>query len=171
MAERDKFAFETRKVWMQSLLEDRWKAQRIMEEQGRIIAKMEAATSALVMENQFDQLEKAHKKIADLQNLINAAKAVCRKKGRCFDIRKEPKPKRTVAERVAREFGRAKRRVRRMVRGPTPAETPAQKAEQPEERYKNWITAHRPDKIALEEQRQTASQFLAVKNKPPHSGA
>jgi glycosyltransferase involved in cell wall biosynthesis len=159
MAERDKFAFEARKVWMQSLLEDRWKAQRIMEEQGRIIARMEAATSALVMENQFDQLEKAHKKIADLKNLINAAKAVCRKKGRCFDIRKEPKPKRTVAERVAREFGRAKRRVRRMVRGPKPAETTAQKAEQPEERYKNWITAHEPDKIALEEQRQKASQF------------
>jgi glycosyltransferase involved in cell wall biosynthesis len=159
MAERDKFAFEARKVWMQSLLEDRWKAQRIMEEQGRIIARMEAATSALVMENQFDQLEKAHKKIADLKNLINAAKAVCRKKGRCFDIRKEPKPKRTVAERVAREFGRAKRRVRRMVRGPKPVETPAQKAEQPEERYKNWITAHEPGKIALEEQRQKASQF------------
>jgi len=159
MAERDKFAFEARKVWMQSLLEDRWKAQRIMEEQGRIIAKMEAATNALVMENQFDQLEKAHKKIADLKNLINTAKAVCRKKGRCFDIRKEPKPKRTVAERVAREFGRAKRRVRRMLRGPKPAETPAQKAEQPEERYKNWITAHEPDKIALEEQRQKASQF------------
>src|SRR6266513_234623 len=159
MAERDKFAFEARKVWMQSLLEDRWKAQRIMEEQGRIIAKMDAATNALVMENQFDQLEKAHKKIADLKNLINTAKAVCRKKGRCFDIRKEPKPKRTVAERVAREFGRARRRVRRMLRGPKPAETPAQKAEQPEERYKNWITAHEPDKIALEEQRQKASQF------------
>ena len=159
MAERDKFAFEARKVWMQSLLEDRWKAQRIMEEQGRIIAKMDATTHALMMENQFDQLEKAHKKIADLKNLINAAKAVCRKKGRCFDIRKEPKPKRTVAERVAREFGRAKRRVRRMLRGPKPAETPAQKAEQPEERYKNWITAHEPDKIALEEQRQKASQF------------
>src|SRR5438067_7691257 len=158
MAERDKFAFEARKVWMQSLLEDRWKAQRIMEEQGRIIAKMEAATNALVMENQFDQLEKAHKKIADLKNLINAAKAVCRKEGRCFDIRKEPKPRRTVAERVAREFGRAKRRVRRMLRGPKPAD-PAQKAEQPEERYKNWITAHEPDKIALEEQRQKASQF------------
>jgi hypothetical protein len=46
---------------MQSL-PNRRKAQRIMEEQGRIIARMEAATSALVMENQFDQPRKRIRK-------------------------------------------------------------------------------------------------------------
>lgn len=153
---------EARQLWFDAVFEDRNMAQSVIESQHRVIGDLEPQLAAsredrvkaqLVMETQFDQLDKAHKKIADLKNLINAAKVMCRKKGRCFDIRKEPKPKRTVAERVAREFGRAKRRARRMLRGPEPAETPAQKAEQPEERYKNWITAHEPTPEQLEQQR------------------
>ena len=121
--------------------EDRLKAQLVMD------------GLAAALEQTQTQLDKAYTKIADLKNLINVAKAACRKKGRCFDIRKEPKPKRTVAERVAREFARTKRRARRVLRGPEPAEIPAQKAEQPEERYKNWITEHEPIPEQLEQQR------------------
>ena len=177
MAERDKFAFEARKVWMQSLLEDRWKVQRIMEEQGRIMAKMEAATNALrrdrakaqlVMDSQLDQLQKfaaaleqseANKKIAELKSLINVAKAACRKKGRCFDIRKEPKPKRTVPERVVREFARTRRKVRRMLGAPEPAAEPKRKDEEPEERYRNWIAEHEPAPAELEQQRANSATW------------
>ena len=167
---------EARQLWFDAVFEDRSKAQVVMEYQQRVIGDLEPQLAAsrenrakaqLVMENQFDQLQslataleqtqtqldKAYQKIADLKNLIDVAKAACRKKGRCFDIRKEPKPKRTVAERVAREFARTKRRARRVLRGPEPAEIPAQKAEQPEERYKNWIAEHEPIPEQLEQQR------------------
>jgi len=167
---------QARQLWFDAAFEDRSKAQAVMEYQHRVIGDLEPQLAAsrkdrakaqLVMENQFDQLQslaaaleqtqtqldKAYQKIADLKNLINVAKAACRKKGRCFDIRKEPKPKRTVAERVAREFARTKRRARRVLRGPEPADIPAQKAEQPEERYQNWITGHEPTPEQLELQR------------------
>src|SRR5438874_7685916 len=174
---------EARQLWCDALFEDRRKAQLVMERQQGVIGDLEPRLAAsraqlaasredrakaqLVMENQFNQLhslaaaleqtqtqlDKAHKQIADLKDLINVAKAACRKKGRCFDVRKEPKPKRTVAERVAREFTRTKRRARRVLRGPEPAEIPAQKAEEPEERYKNWITEHEPIPEQLEQQR------------------
>ncbi|PYK70574.1 MAG: hypothetical protein DME44_10800 [Verrucomicrobia bacterium] len=173
---------EARQLWFDALFEDRRKAQLVMERQQGVIGDLEPRLAAsraqlaasredrakaqLVMENQFNQLhslaaaleqtqtqlDKAHKQIADLKDLINVAKAACRKKGRCFDVRKEPKPKRTVAERVAREFARTKRRARRVLRGPEPAEIPAQKAEEPEERYKNWITEHEPIPEQLEQQ-------------------
>src|SRR5438046_6871943 len=108
---------------------------------------------AAALEQTQTQLDKAHKQIAEIKDLINVAKAACSKKGRCIDVRKEPKPKRTVAERVAREFARTKRRARRVLHGPEPAEIPAQKAEQPEERYKNWIAEHEPIPEQLEQQR------------------
>ena len=177
---------QARQLWFDALFEDRRKAQAVMEYQQRTIGDLEPQLAAsredrakaqLVMENQFDQLQslaaaleqtqtqldKAYQKIADLKNLINVAKAACRKKGRCFDIRQEPKPKRTVAERVAREFARTKRRARRVLRGPEPAEIPAQKEEQPEERYKNWITGHEPTPEQLELQRR---ESVAWENRP-----
>src|SRR5437899_3606145 len=173
---------EARQIWFDAVLEDRSKAQFVMEHQQGVLGDLESQLAAsredrakaqLVMGNQFDQLQslaaaleqtqtqldKAYTKIADLKNLINVAKAACRKKGRCFDIRKEPKPKRTVAERVAREFARTKRRARRVLRGPEPAEIPAQKAEQPEERYKNWITEHEPIPEQLEQQRRESAAW------------
>ena len=177
---------QARQLWFDALFEDRRKAQAVMEYQQRTIGDLEPQLAAsredrakaqLVMENQSDQLQslaaaleqtqtqldKAYQKIADLKNLINVAKAACRKKGRCFDIRKEPKPKRTMAERVAREFARTKRRARRVLRGPEPAEIPAQKAEQPEERYKNWITEHEPTPEQLEQQRR---ESVGWENRP-----
>src|SRR5207244_8761108 len=56
MAARDKFASEARKVWMQSLLEDRWKVQRIMEEQGPATnaLRRDRAKAQLVMEAQAE---------------------------------------------------------------------------------------------------------------------
>src|SRR4029077_4857776 len=73
-------------------------------------------------------------------------------------------PKRTLAERVAREFARTKRRARRGLRGPEPAEIPAQKEEeQPEERYKNWIAEHEPTPEQLERQRR---ESIAWKDRP-----
>ena len=138
--------------------EDRAKAQLVMENQFDQLQSLAAA-----LEQTQTQLDKAYQKIDDLKNLINVAKAACRKKGRCFDIRKEPKPKRTIAERVAREFARTKRRARRVLRGPEPAEIPAQKAEQPEERYKNWITEHEPTPEQLEQQRR---ESVGWENRP-----
>ena len=164
MAERDKFAFEARKVWMQSLLEDRWKVQRIMEEQGRIMAKMEAATNALrrdrakaqlVMEAQAEQLKKWAAKSAQLQTQRDALKKELREL-------KGPAIRRSTAERISREAARMRRRIQRFWRSapespalapPLPSPPP------PEDRYSAWIAKHEPDKIALEEQRQKASQF------------
>lgn len=164
MAERDKFAFEARKVWMQSLLEDRWKVQRIMEEQGRIMAKMEAATNALrrdrakaqlVMEAQAEQLKTWAARSAQLQTQRDALKKELREL-------KAPRIRRSTAERISREAARMRRRIQRFWRSapespalapPLPSPPP------PEDRYSAWIAKHEPDKIALEEQRQKASQF------------
>lgn len=167
---------EARQIWFDAVFEDRNKAQSVMEYQfdqlqslaatlehtqtqlatsreDRLKAQLVMDGLAAALEQTQTQVDKAYTKIADLKNLINVAKAACRKKGRCFDIRKEPKPKRTVAERVAREFARTKRRARRVLRGPEPTEIPAQKEEQPEERYKNWIAEHEPTPEQLERQR------------------
>src|SRR5439155_349546 len=164
MAERDKFAFEARKVWMQSLLEDRWKVQRIMEEQGRIMAKMEAATNALrsdranaqlVKEAQAEKLKTWADRSAQLQTQRDALKKELREL-------KAPRIRRSTAERISREAARMRRRIQRFWRSapespalapPLPSPPP------PEDRYSAWIAKHEPDKIALEEQRQKASQF------------
>src|SRR5207244_8090198 len=164
MAKRDKFAFEARKVWMQSLLEDRWKVQRIMEEQGRIMAKMEAATNALrrdrakaqlVMEAQAEQLKKWAAKSAQLQTQRDALKKELREL-------KGPAIRRSTAERISREAARMRRRIQRLWRSApeSPALAPPLASPLPPEgRYSAWIAKHEPDKIALEEQRQKASQF------------
>ena len=147
-AEHRACMLEARQIWFDAVFEDRRKAQDAMEHQRRVIAYLEPQLAAsreqlvalredrakaqLVMDSQLKQLQgfaaaleqsqaqldRANKKIADLKSLINTAKAVCRKKGRCFDIRKEPKPKRSVPERVVREFARAKRNLPRMLLPP-----------------------------------------------------
>ncbi len=140
-AEHRACMLEARQIWFDAVFEDRRKAQDVMEHQRRVIAYLESQLAALredrakaqlVMDSQLDQLQnfaaaleqsqaqldKANKKIAELKILINVAKAACRKKGRCFDIRKEPKPKRSVPERVVREFARTKRNLRRMLLPP-----------------------------------------------------
>jgi O-antigen biosynthesis protein len=216
MAERDKFASEARKVWMQSLLEDRWKAQLVMDAQAKQLRSLEKAYQKIAelkslikmakaacrkkgrcfdirkepkpkrtvaervarefartkrrarrvlrglmdaQARQLQRLEKAYQKIADLKSLTKVAKAACRKKERCFDIRKEPKPKRTVAERVAREFARTKRRARRVLRRLERGGIRAEKSKRPEDRYKNWIAEHEPIPEQLERQRRESGAW------------
>jgi GT2 family glycosyltransferase len=160
---------EARQIWFDAVFADRTKAQEVMEHQQRLIANLEPQLAALhedrtkaqlIMDSQLDQLqnfaaalEQSQAQLDKAKSLINVAKAACRKKGRCFDIRKEPKPKRTVAERVAREFTRTRRKVRRMLGAPEPAAEPKRKDEEPEERYRNWIAEHEPAPAGLEQQR------------------
>src|SRR5213082_81066 len=139
MAERDKFAFEARTVWMQSLnalRRDRAKAQ-------------------LVMEAQAEQLKKWAAKSAQLQTQRDALKKELREL-------KGPAIRRSTAERISREAARMRRRIQRLWRSApeSPALAPPLASPlPPEDRYSAWIAKHEPDKIALEEQRQKASQF------------
>jgi len=139
MAERDKFAFEARTVWMQSLnalRRDRAKAQ-------------------LVMEAQAEQLKKWAAKSAQLQTQRDALKKELREL-------KGPAIRRSTAERISREAARMRRRIQRLWRSApeSPALAPPLASPLPPEgRYSAWIAKHEPDKIALEEQRQKASQF------------
>jgi GT2 family glycosyltransferase/glycosyltransferase involved in cell wall biosynthesis len=178
-AEARAHALEARQTWFDTIVEDRAKAQAIIEHQERLIAdsmrKLEAVkadylkaeellgepsgpVSALarrfailhrdravaqgIMENQFRQIQSSQAKIAELKKIIATAKAACRKKGRCFDKRKAFKPRRSVGERVVREFARIPRNLFRMF---SPSAAPPQKktpAILVEKHYLKWIAQH-----------------------------
>ena len=109
-------AFETRQVWLDSLLTDRRKVQEIMDYQARAIAHLELiheelrghmenlrrdrAKAQLIMDSQHEQLKRwvtekdaLRAKVESLKAQLNEHKAIlkaarkaCRKKGRCFQI-------------------------------------------------------------------------------------
>ncbi len=64
-SQRDLAALSARQVWLDSLLEDRWTAQEIMDEQGRQMEELrkrfeelgrDRAKAQLVMDGQHEQL-------------------------------------------------------------------------------------------------------------------
>jgi glycosyltransferase involved in cell wall biosynthesis len=199
-AERAKAAFEIRQVWLDSLLEDRWKAQEVMDHQARTVADLEQrlqlaaaqleeqkwhfdnlhrdrVKAQLVMDGQQEQVkhwaeeadilkarvETLRAQLKDQKRILDAAKKVCRKKGRCFQIETGRKARRPFGERVARELRRLPRNLgiggaKEETPAPEKSETPVGSGP-PVDRYAAWIAEHEPDTATLEKQRSLAKQF------------
>jgi GT2 family glycosyltransferase/glycosyltransferase involved in cell wall biosynthesis len=201
-AEKEKAAFETRQVWLDSLLADRRKVQEIMDHQARAIASLEQriallteaqeeqrshfenlrrdrAKAQLIMDGQNEQLkhwitqydllaakaETLKTQLKEHKAILKAAKAACRKKGRCFQIQIGPKVRRSFSEKIARELRRLPRNLgigREHETAALPPEAVAPvPAAPPANRYEAWIAEHEPDGAALENQRQLAQGFAA----------
>jgi len=140
-AEKTTAAFETRQVWLDSLLTDRRKVQEIMDHQARAITRLELtyeelrghfenlrrdrAKAQLIMDSQHEQLKRwvAEKdalrarmeglkaQLNEHKAILKAARKACRKKGRCFQIETETKARRPFSERIARELRRLPRNL------------------------------------------------------------
>lgn len=233
---------ETRQIWQDSILADRWRAQEIMDHQARALAEWEGKFNPLlrdrekaqeVMDHQaavisdlkkrFDALQKDREKaqrvvdhqeqkldeqrrdfealrrdrasaqlVIDMQveklnqqaatvgqmndemqslkaqlkeqkKIIKAAKEACRKGGRCFQIRTEPKVRRSIPEKIVRE---QRRLLRRLGLLPPPPDSPKARPAPDAivdlaERYASWIREHEPDAEELEEQRRESARWAA----------
>jgi GT2 family glycosyltransferase/glycosyltransferase involved in cell wall biosynthesis len=195
-AERRARFFEARQTLFDTIVEDRTKAQSVIEYQERCIAdfnrRFEAINAArakaqelldesvgriaelrehfsimsrdradaqLVMDDQFAQIQKMHAKLTEQKQALTAAKSACRNKGRCFVVPKGPKPRRSVGERVVREFARIQRKLRRIfLPQPVPPKTTV--ALSPIEKdYAKWVTEHEPTAGDLEKQRLESSTW------------
>ncbi len=182
----DLAALSARQIWLESLLEDRWKAQETMDEQG---AQLEAlrfdldalrrdrAKAQLVMDSQHEQLRqflaegesrkrdlaKLKAQLKEQKRIMQMAKKACRKGGRCFQEGTiGEKKRRPFAQRLARELGRIPRNLGLLRQEPAAPAVPkslGQKKAPPEDRYLVWQREHEPDEIGLTKQRQAASQW------------
>src|SRR5262249_28210178 len=88
--ERRNFALEARQTWFDTIVEDRIKAQNVIEHQELRIGELaerfsmlskDRADAQLVMENQFVQIQKLHAKVTEQREALVAGKAACRNKG------------------------------------------------------------------------------------------
>jgi GT2 family glycosyltransferase/glycosyltransferase involved in cell wall biosynthesis len=183
-AEKRVAAFETRQVWLDSLLTDRRKVQEIMDYQGLAIEEQrlrfenlrrDRAKAQLIMDSQHEQLKRwvAEKdalrakmdslkaQLKEHKAILNAAKKACRKRGRCFQIESGAKVRRPFGERIAREL----RRLPRNLGLTRDKEAALEKAEaapapsRPIDRYEAWIAEHEPDAIALKTQGRLSKEF------------
>jgi len=155
-AEKTTAAFQTRQVWLDSLLTDRRKVQEIMDHQARAIARLELsyeelsghfenlrrdrAKAQLVMDSQHEQLkrwvaqgdalkakiETLKTQLAEHKAILKAAKNACRKKGRCFQLETGAKVRRPFTTRIARELRRLPRNLGIAGKKETPPAAPEQ---------------------------------------------
>src|SRR4051812_11685874 len=167
-AERRARFFEARQTLFDTIVEDRTKAQSVIDHQERCLNDLnrkldtissDRAEAQLVMNGQFAQIQKMHAKMTEQKQVLAAAKATCRNKGRCFIVPKEPRPRRSLTERVAREFARIPRNLSRLFF--TPAAAPQKKtAVKPvEKNYAEWVAEHEPKAEDLEQQRREAKAW------------
>ncbi|HEY3663919.1 MAG TPA: glycosyltransferase, partial [Chthoniobacterales bacterium] len=183
---RDLAALSARQVWLDSLLEDRWTAQEIMDEQGRQMEELrkrfeelgrDRAKAQLVMDGQHEQLrywvsesesrkqqiDQLKKQLREQKQILSAAKSACRKGGKCFRPEGGPKTKKSLTTRITRELRRIPAnlglgRGRRDDSPPaTEKKTPAAKPSKPVDRYLAWQEEHEPNDSALAEQRRLAA--------------
>ena len=153
--------FEARQTLFDTIVEDRTKAQSVIDYQERRLTdfnrkfdaiSIDRAEAQLVLNDQFAQIQKMHAKMTEQKQLLAMAKATCRNKGRCFVVPKEPKPQRSLKERVAREFARIPRNLRRIFFTPAPSQKKI--ALKPvEKNYAEWVAEHEPTADDLEKQR------------------
>ena len=181
-AQRDADALRARQVWLDSLLEDRWTAQEIMDEQAQLIVELrrDRAKAQLVMDGQHEQLrhwlaesEKRKQQLGTLKErireqkeILNAAKKACRKGGKCFRRPGEEQERRPFASRVAREIRRIPANLGLRRENPVAPEptTLLEKAAPkppatPRERYAAWQEEHEPNEAALADQRRVAAEW------------
>ena len=164
-AERRARFFEARQSLFDTIVEDRTKAQRVIDHQERCLNDLnrkldaigaERAEAQLVMNGQFAQIQKMHAKMTEQKQVLAAAKATCRNKGRCFTVAKEPKPQRSLTERVAREFARIPRNLTRLFFTPSAAPQKKTALKPVEKNYAEWVAEHEPKAEDLEKQRREA---------------
>jgi GT2 family glycosyltransferase len=151
---------------LNAIIEDRARAQSVIKDQERRLADFNRRFEAInadraeaqrVMEHQFDQIQKLHAKVTEQKEVLVTAKTACRNKGRCFVIRKEPGPQRSVIERIVRELARIPHNLRRIFF--TPPAPPLKKiALKPvEKNYAEWVAEHEPTADDLEKQRRESN--------------
>ncbi len=195
-AERRARFFEARQTVFDTIVEDRTKAQSVIENQERCltdfnrmfdaikadrvkaeellgepagsiaalakrfsILSIDRAEAQLVMNDQFAQIQKMYAKMTEQKQVLAVAKAACRNKGRCFVIRKEPRPQRSVVERIVRELARIPHKLRRIFFTP-PAPPPKKIALKPvEKNYAEWVAEHEPTADDLEKQRRESNAW------------
>jgi len=210
---RENTNLQTQQIWLDSVMQDRWAAQQIMDHQARALAEWEGKFEPLLrdrekaqqvmdhqvgvisdLENKFaflerdraeaqlvidTQVEKLSQQAAALsqmyaqihelsiqikeqKRILKAAKEACRKKGRCFQIRVEPKIKRSVPEKIVREWRRSLRKLGLVAspeaKAPRLKEVPGAIVDL-DARYVVWIREHEPNPAELEEQRHVAQRW------------
>jgi GT2 family glycosyltransferase/glycosyltransferase involved in cell wall biosynthesis len=160
--------FDARQTLFDTIVEDRTKAQSVIDYQERCLGDInrkfdainaDRADAQLVMDSQFAQIQKMHAKVTEQKQALAVAKAACRNKGRCFVIPKESKPQRSVRQRIARELARIPRNLRRIFLTPP---VPPQKKTNPtplEKDYAKWVAEHEPTADNLEMQRRESSAW------------
>ncbi len=147
---------------------DRAKAQELLGEPMGTIAELakrfsivsrDRSDAQLVMDEQFAQIQKMHAKLTEQKQALTAAKSACRNKGRCFVVPKGPKTRRSVGERLAREFARIPRKLGRIfwVQPVPPKEKIARSPL--EKDYAKWVREHEPSAGDLEKQRTESSAW------------
>jgi hypothetical protein len=161
-AERRARLFETRQTLFDTIVEDRTKAQSVIEHQERRLTdfnhKFDAinadrADAQQVMEHQFAQIQKMQIKMTDQKQMITVAKGACRNKGRCFVVPKERKQQRSIRERIAREFARIPVNLRRIfLAPPVPPQKKRAALNHIEKDYAEWIKKHEPTDDDLQKQ-------------------
>ncbi|MFL6500395.1 MAG: glycosyltransferase [Candidatus Udaeobacter sp.] len=175
--------FQTRQTLFDTIVEDRTKAQSVIDYQQRCLTAINAdrvqaeellgepvgsiaelakrfslvsidrAEAQVVMNDQFAQIQKMHAKMTAQKEMLAVAKATCRNKGRCFVVPKEPKPLRSLKERVVREFARIPRNLRRVFFSPAAAPKNKPALKPVEKNYAEWVAQHEPGTDDLEKQR------------------
>ncbi|MDQ6626441.1 MAG: glycosyltransferase, partial [Verrucomicrobiota bacterium] len=141
---------------------DRIKAQLIMDTQVEQLKQWGAKTEQLTTE--FAALKK---QLSDHKQILKTAKNNCRKNGRCFRIATDPKPKRTIPEKILRELRRIPANLTGARRQQTAAKPPGKSIPSPEppspDRYPQWIAEHEPTAAAIEQQRRAAAAMAGPK--------
>jgi glycosyltransferase involved in cell wall biosynthesis/GT2 family glycosyltransferase len=140
-AAREVSSLRTRQVWIDTLLEDRWKTQEIMDRQAEIMAQRERdlatlnerfdelhrdrVKAQLIMDTQADQLKqwvancekltaernKLKTRAKEQQRMLEAAKRNCRKGGRCFRVKGKADEKSAPKLSIPRKVLREIRRI------------------------------------------------------------
>ena len=139
-----------------NLLQDRAKAQLIMDAQAEQLKQWVGRSEALSAENKTLKARGAEQK-----KILNAAKKACRKGGKCFHISDgKKKERRSLPDRIMRELRRIPTNLSRIssLRQPSPDEPPPEVAVVVD-RYAEWISQHEPDAAGLEAQRAAAASL------------
>ncbi len=142
---------EERQQAFLELRRDRIKAQLVMDAQAEQLKQ--AAARHETLSGEFKKL----KARADEQKrVLNAARKACRKKGRCFALSPENKPRRSIPERILREL---KRIPSNLSRAPAASPPGGKAVAEPVDRYAEWIAEHEPDAAGLAQQIELATEL------------
>jgi O-antigen biosynthesis protein len=144
----------------EALRRDRGNAQLVIDMQVEKLKQQAGAVGQM-----HDEMQSVKAQLKEQKKIIKAAKEACRKGARCFQIRTEPKVRRSILEKIVRE---QRRLLRQLGLLPPP---PPQVAPKPppaphaivnlSERYATWIREHESDAQELERQRRESARRTA----------